>query len=69
LLVAVNYAAHRSQCRVRLPIADLAGTAWRLQDLLGPDRYEREGNVLQAHGLYLDEGPWKARVFLLTRSL
>ncbi|HEV3447969.1 MAG TPA: alpha-amylase family glycosyl hydrolase [Gemmataceae bacterium] len=69
LLVAVNYAAHRSQCRVRLPIADLAGAAWRLQDLLGPDRYEREGNVMQAHGLYLDEGPWQARVFLIKRSL
>jgi len=65
LLVTVNYAAHRSQCRVRLPIADLAGGTWRLQDQLGPDRYDREGNDLQAHGIYLDEAPWKARVFSL----
>jgi hypothetical protein len=69
LLVAVNYAANRSQCRIRLPVANLAGGTWRLQDLLGPDCYDREGTDLQAHGLYLDEAPWKARVFSLTRSL
>jgi len=68
LLVAVNYAANRSQCRVRLPIADLAGRTWRLQDLLHPDCYDREGNDLQTRGLYLDEAPWKASVFSLTKN-
>ena len=35
LLVAVNYAPNQSQCYVRLPSADLAGSQWRLQDHMG----------------------------------
>ena len=33
MLVAVNYADDRGQCRVRLPFADLGGRTWRLRDL------------------------------------
>lgn len=36
-------------------------------DLLGDATYDREGGTLQAQGLYLDEPPWKAYVFSLTR--
>jgi len=63
LLVAVNYADNQSQCRVRLPFADLARRKWRLEDQLGPDAYDRDGNELQAQGLFLDVPPWKAHVF------
>ena len=38
LLVAVNYAPNQSQCHVRLPFADLAGSQWRLQ---GSNRFRR----------------------------
>jgi hypothetical protein len=65
LLVAVNYAPHHSQCYVRLPLAGLGGSQWRLQDLLGDARYEREGNDLQSRGLYLDVPPWHVHVFEL----
>jgi glycosidase len=67
LLVAVNYADNRSQCHVRLPFADLGGAKWRLEDLIGGAAYEWGGGDLQSRGLYLDEPPWKACVFALTR--
>ena len=63
----VNYAPHQSQCYVRLPFTDLGNGQWRLQDVLGQATYDREGNDLQAHGLYLDVPPWQAHIFSLTR--
>ena len=68
LLVAVNYAPNQSQCYARLPYSDLAGSHWRLQDLLGGAQYDRAGSDLQARGLYFDEAPWKARVFSMTKA-
>jgi hypothetical protein len=67
LLVTVNYAPNQSQCYVRLPFAGLDNGHWRLQDLLGNAAYDREGNDLQARGLYLDVPPWQAHVFSLTK--
>jgi glycosidase len=67
LLVTVNYAPNQSQCHVRLPFADLANSQWALKDLIGDVAYDRDGNELQARGLYLDETPWRAHVFSLTK--
>jgi hypothetical protein len=67
LLVTVNYAPNQSQCYVRLPFADLGNAQWRLADAIGDATYEREGRDLQARGLYLDEPPWRAHVFALTK--
>ena len=69
LLATVNYAPNRSQCYVRLPFADIGNSHWRLEDLLGGAIYEREGSDLQARGLYLDETPWQASVFALTKRV
>ena len=66
LLVAVNYAAHPSQCCVRLPFPDLGGGHWRLADLLGDACFERAGDDLQSRGLYLDVPPWQAHVFAMS---
>jgi len=63
LLVTANYASHQSQCYVRLPFAGLADGRWRLRDLLGTAQYDRDGNDLQARGLYLDVAPWQYHVF------
>jgi hypothetical protein len=63
LLVAVNYAPHRSQCYVRLPFPDLRDRAWHLTDLIDDAQYDREGSDLEARGLYLDEPAWRARAF------
>jgi Alpha amylase, catalytic domain len=67
LLVTVNYAPNQSQCHARLPFADLGNSRWRLKDLLGDATYDWDGNDLQGGGLYLDERPWSARVFALTK--
>ncbi len=63
LLVVVNYAPNQSQCYVRLPLADLAGYQWRLQDRMGSALYDRDGTDLQSRGLFLDMSPWQAAVF------
>jgi hypothetical protein len=68
LVVTVNYAPNQSQCYVRLPFTDLGHRRWRFADVLGTAAYEREGDDLQAHGLYLDVPPWQAHVFSLTRG-
>jgi hypothetical protein len=65
LLVAVNYADHRSQCFVRLPFVDLAGATWRLEDQLERAAFDRDGGDLQARGLYLDLAPWEAAAYCL----
>jgi len=67
LVVVVNFSPNQSQCYVRLPFADLGNGHWRLTDLIGDATYEREGNELQARGLYLDEPPWRAQVFAMTK--
>jgi hypothetical protein len=61
--MVVNYAAHQSQCYVRLPFRDLSGRTVRLTDLTGPARYERDGSDLVSRGLYLDLLPWGHHVF------
>jgi glycosidase len=63
LVVAVNQSPDRGQCFVRLPFEDLFGRSWRLQDLLGSATYDRDGDDLQACGLYLDEPAWQASVY------
>jgi hypothetical protein len=57
----------QGQCYVRLPFSDLGGVRWRLQDLLGDARYDRDGNDLQSPGLYLDVPPWHCHVFAMTK--
>lgn len=63
LLVAINYSAEKSQCYIQIPFTDLAGTMWRLEDLLGGAVYDRDGAELQSKGLYLDVPPWQAHIF------
>jgi hypothetical protein len=62
-VVAVNYAGNPSQCYVRLPFPDLAAHTVRLQDLMGPASYDRDGTELASRGLYLDLPPWGYHVF------
>jgi len=68
LLVAVNYSSNQSQCYVRLPFTDLGSGTWRLQDLPGDTRYDRDGSDLQSRGLYLDVPPWRYHAFNMTRA-
>jgi len=62
-LVAVNYSPDRGQCYVPLPWADIAGKTALLRDLMGPERYDRDGGSLLSPGLYLDIPGWGCHVF------
>jgi glycosidase len=42
------------------------GSRWRLHDLLGAAHYERDGDDLQARGLYLDVPAWQYHAFEMT---
>lgn len=46
---------------------DRAGSPRRLQDQMGEATYDRDSSDLLLNGLYLDEIPWKASVFSLTK--
>jgi hypothetical protein len=63
LLVAVNYGPTGGQCTIGLPLDGLNGKTHVFQDLMGPDRYERNGDDLAARGLYLDMPAWGYHVF------
>lgn len=66
LVVAVNYAANQSQCVVKIPFDEICGHIVKMQDLLNPVVYERDGDELRARGLYLDMPAWGYHVFKLT---
>jgi len=63
LVVAVNFAAHRSQCRIHLPFATAPGGTYRLHDLLNSMRYERSVDELHRDGLFVDLPEWGSHVF------
>jgi SAM-dependent methyltransferase len=65
----VNYAPFQSQCRLRLPMADLTDSTWRLSDQLSCDVYDRDGGELQSEGFFLDMRPWQAAVYAVQRLL
>jgi len=62
-LVVVNYSEHNSQCYVSVPWQDLGKRTWQLYDQMSPAIYNRDGEDLSSHGLYLDIGPWAFHVF------
>jgi Alpha amylase, catalytic domain len=68
LIVVVNYAANQSQCHVRLPLADLGGKKWCLQDQISGKCYNWKGDDLAARGLFVDLAPYQASVFALIES-
>ena len=46
LLVVVNYAATQAQCRVHLAMPDVAGSSIRLEDQIGTQVFDRDGDDL-----------------------
>jgi glycosidase len=63
LVVVVNYAPNQSQCYLRLPFDRLRGNAVCFRDLMGPARYNRDGDEILSRGLFLDLEPWGHHVF------
>ncbi len=58
-LIVINYSAETSCARIILPWYDLMGKEFILDDLLSGNYYERSGDKLKFHGLYVELGPWQ----------
>lgn len=64
-VVVVNLSGRPAQAQVQLPWQELAGRAWRLEDLLSGDSYDRDGDEMQRPGLYVELGGWGAHLLRL----
>jgi len=62
-LVVVNPASHTSQCYVKLTVDGLGEDDWEMINLLGPERFERNGRTLRQTGLYLKLPAHAAQLF------
>ena len=62
-LIVVNFGQERAQALVHVPLDELRGKQWRLDDVLSGDTYDRSGNEIRDSGLYVDLGPWQCHVF------
>jgi len=67
-LIVSNLSDSRSQAQVHVHWADAAGAKWVLLDALTGATYERDGDELSSHGLYVDLDPWSSHFFQCERS-
>jgi hypothetical protein len=66
--VVVHFGPDTAQARVQLPWDELRGRAWRLDDLLSGDAYDRSGDEMRDAGLYVELGPWQCHLFRLSAA-
>ena len=57
-LIAVNLSDSALQARISLKRPEVGSDNWLFTDELSGDRYEREGQELAQHGLYVELQPW-----------
>ena len=62
-IVVVNFSAGPAQGRVPLPWPDLPGRRWQLMDLLGDEKFERDGGELAGPGLFVAMRPGQYYLF------
>jgi hypothetical protein len=62
-LIVINFRQDAAQARVHLPWNELRGKAWRLDDVLSGESYDRSGDEIRDTGLYVNLGPWKCHLF------
>jgi hypothetical protein len=62
-VIVVNFSAGSSQALVRIPLDELRGRTWRLDNRLSGTTFERSGNDMRDAGLYIDLKPWQYYVF------
>src|SRR5215471_11997035 len=58
-LVVVNFGPIRAQALVHPAWDELRAKAWRLDDVMSGDTYDRDGTEMRDQGLYVDLGPWQ----------
>ena len=67
-LVVVNDGPGPAAARVQVPWADVAGRAWRLDDLLSGDSFLRDGDEIASAGLYVGLRPWGCHLLAWTHA-
>ena len=68
-LVVVNFSAEPAQGRIGLGGADLRGRGWTLTDLLDDRVFDRNGDELADHGLFVDLPPWGCHLLAVEEDL
>jgi len=66
--IVVNFSPESSQGNVRVPLDELRGKTWRLNDVLTGEKYDRSGDQMQDSGLYVDLKPWSYHFWRLEKS-
>ena len=65
-LVVVNLSPEPADGMVHLPGLALAGRRWQLTDLLDGAVYQRDGDDIAAHGMYVARAGWAGHVLTTT---
>jgi hypothetical protein len=60
-LIVVNLSAEAHQCAYALP--NVTGRRWLLRDIINNKAYERDGDTMDLHGLFVDLPAWSAHIF------
>ena len=68
-IALVNLASHQGQCYLDLQVDHLGDSAWQMKDLLGDQRFLRQGSELKKTGLYIDAPAHAAQLFQFTKQL
>jgi hypothetical protein len=67
-LVVVSNSKERVQGNIKITAQGVKNGTWLLQDRLSPERWERDGDDLASHGLYVDLPPHAAQLFSFSRA-
>jgi glycosidase len=65
-LIVINFHDGTSRARLILPWYDLMGKDYILDDVMSGNYYERNGDQLKFHGLFVELGPWQYHFFHFT---
>jgi hypothetical protein len=68
-LMVVNLTGARSVARLPLGFwSEVAGQQWILHDVDDGSTYERDGNEMTGHGLFIDLKPYESHIFRFERK-
>ena len=64
-VVVINLSGQPAQGRIPLSWPELPGRTWRLSDILGQRRFDRDGGELASPGLFVALDPWQFHLLAL----
>lgn len=67
-LIAVNFSEGPAQAMIRLPWTEMAGHRWILSDPVAGVSFDRQGDDMRDHGLYVDLPPWSFHILRVTED-